>query len=107
MKRRLLVTGCGGFVAGSVVRQANGAWDVTALSRRDVAGIREGVRGLSFDLRGAERLVEVFGECEPDAVIHTAAIADIDYCESHREEAEEINVGVTRRLDAALVRRGR
>jgi len=105
MKKRLMVTGCGGFVAGSVVWQAGAEWEVHALSRGEALLRREGVRWHSLDLREADRLRDVFRTLKPDAVIHAAALADIDYCEAHKDIAEEVNVNVTREL-AHLCREG-
>ncbi len=101
MKKRLLVTGCGGFVAGNVVAEARDAqdkWEVHALARTGGPTAHASVHLHSLDLRNTALLRRVFREARPDAVIHAAALADIDYCESHREEAEQVNVGVTREL---------
>ena len=98
MGKRLLVTGYGGFVAGSVVKQAQADWDVIALSRRNIVDGRDDICCIQFDLREIDRLRTVFEEVQPAAVIHAAAMANIDYCQSHQEEAEAINVGVTSRL---------
>ncbi|HOC68942.1 MAG TPA: SDR family oxidoreductase [Candidatus Hydrogenedentes bacterium] len=98
MSKRLLLTGYGGFVAGSIVWQARGDWDVHALSLTEPPSRSDGFTSYQFDLRDAEQLRKVFDAARPDAVIHTAALADIDYCERHPEEAVEINVGVTASL---------
>ncbi len=104
MGKRLLVTGYGGFVAGSVVAQAGAEWDVVALSRSNVSNGRKDITPIQFDLREFDRLRQVFEQVRPAAVIHTAAMADVDRCQSHQEEAEAINVEVTGRL-AKLCRR--
>lgn len=98
MARRLMVTGYGGFVAGSVVWQAlqSEAWDVFALSLIEAPAERERFRCIQFDLSDAARLEAVFGEVKPDAVIHTAAFADIDYCQNNQADALRVNVGATR-----------
>lgn len=98
MTKRLLVTGYGGFVAGSVVKQAGAGWDVFAVSRSKVSNGQQDITHLQFDLGEGNQLRQAFHEVQPAAVIHTAAIADIDYCQSHQEEAEAVNVGVTKHL---------
>ncbi len=98
MDQRLLVTGCGGFVAGSVVAQAGPEWEVIGLSRPRLADGPASITPFQFDLRERDRLSQVFHETRPTSVIHTAAIADIDFCETHQEEAEAVNVGVTQHL---------
>lgn len=100
MTRRLMVTGYGGFVAGSVVWQAvrGGDWDVYALSLIEPPEERERFHCRQFDLCDSARLESVFAEVRPDAVVHTAAFADIDYCQNNQDAAERVNVGVTRDL---------
>lgn len=98
MRRRLLVTGGHGFVAGSVVSQAGDAWEVHALSRGASLLDRNALHWHVLDIADAAALRRVFEETAPDAVIHTAALSNIDYCEAHPEEAERINAGVTRHL---------
>lgn len=96
MARRLMVTGGGGFVAGSVIRQAGPDWAVTALSRRAHTYAQPGLEWRVLDVRDRDALAAAFAAVRPDAVIHTAALGVIDYCEAHRDEAEAVNAGVTR-----------
>lgn len=98
--KNLLVTGYGGFVAGSVVWQAlrDRNWNVYALSLTENSEEKERFHCIQFDLCDAAKLKEVFCAVRPDAVVHTAALADIDYCQNNQDAAEKINVGVTREL---------
>lgn len=105
MSERLLVTGYGGFVAGSVVAQAASGnahegsdWQITTVARSAVTGGPSSVDHRRQDLCDRDLTADLFAELRPNAVIHTAAIADIDYCQSHQDEAERINVGVTQQL---------
>ena len=98
MGKRLLVTGYGGFVAGSVVKQAEADWDVIALSRRNIVNGRDDITPHSIRPSGTWSAAAGLRRSQPAAVIHAAAIANIDFCQSHQEEAEAINVGVTARL---------
>lgn len=100
MQRKLLVTGYGGFVAGSVVWQAvrSGQWDVYGLSLVEKPQESTRFHCRQFDLCEEGALKAAFQEIAPDAVVHAAALADIDFCETHQEEAARVNVGVTRQL---------
>jgi len=98
MTRRLIVTGCGGFVAGSIVSQAGPEWDVHALTRGEPLLKRDGLTWHRVDLCDSASLWTIFRRIRPDVVIHAAAIADIDYCENHPDIAELVNVDVTRSL---------
>jgi dTDP-4-dehydrorhamnose reductase len=98
MSKRLLVTGGSGFVAGSVIAQGREACEIHALSRGEAPVHREGLLWHQLDLLDTKALRRVFAQVRPDAVIHTAAIADIDYSEAHHDVARKVNVQVTRSL---------
>ncbi len=91
MANRLLLTGANGFVAGSIIEAALGKWEVHAASRGAAPIEREGLVWHSFDPFDMDAFHDVFHDIEPDAVIHTAAIADIDFCEANRELATRVN----------------
>jgi dTDP-4-dehydrorhamnose reductase len=100
MSQRLMVTGYGGFVAGSVVWQAlrGGEWDVYALSLIEAPEERERFHCMQFDLCDAALLKDAFAKIRPDAVVHTAALADIDFCQNNQADAARVNVEATRTL---------
>lgn len=98
---KLLVTGYNGFVAGSILAQTPGNWEIHALGR---SRIKENTGSISYhqvDLTDKNQLRDTVSKIRPDAVIHTAAIANIDYCENHQLEAESINVVATANLATA------
>lgn len=101
MKKRLIVTGASGFVGGSIVCQATDAWEVHAFSGREAPIHRTGLVWHRLDLLDAGQVTRAFHEVRPDAVIHSAAIADIEYCQNHQDEARRVNVE-TARLMAEL-----
>ncbi len=98
MKRRLLVTGCGGFVAGSILKQAGNEWELFGVSRSAVPHGASDLTHFQFDLCDSARLREAFSDIRPAAVIHTAAKADIDRSQANQAETEIVNVGVTQQL---------
>jgi dTDP-4-dehydrorhamnose reductase len=98
MKKKLLVTGFGGFLAGSVMYHAKDSWEVHGLDKIKAPGSQNKLNYYSFDLRDFRKLKRIYYQIKPDAVIHTAAIADIDFCQSNQDLAQEVNVGVTQNL---------
>ncbi len=98
MKKKLLVTGFGGFVAGSVIAKAKDEWEVHAVGRREAPGKQGDVNYYKLDLLESDKLSELYHDINPDAVIHAAAMADIDFCEKNQDIAEKVNVGITRTL---------
>lgn len=96
-KRKLLVTGANGFVAGSILAQAGTDWEVHAVSRGEPS--TEGdFRWHRLDAVTELTWAALFREVQPTAVIHTAALADIDFCEANPDAATAVNVGWTARL---------
>jgi len=93
-RKKLLVTGAHGFVAGSILAQAGDEWQLHAVSRGQPFAGHERIRWHVCERAGA--LSKLFDEVRPDVVIHTAALADIDFCQAHPELAREVNVELTR-----------
>jgi dTDP-4-dehydrorhamnose reductase len=98
VKRKLLVTGSAGFVAGSVITQALESWEVHALDRVPVSRKKDSFLAYTLNLTGAGQLEDLYNKIKPDALIHLAAIADIDYCQNNQKLAGQVNVGVTANL---------
>ena len=97
-RHKLLVTGANGFVAGSVLAQAGESWELHALSRGASPARSRNLRWHVCDSATPSDLAQLFRELKPDAVIHTAALADIDFCEANPGAAREVNVALTRTL---------
>jgi dTDP-4-dehydrorhamnose reductase len=97
-KRKLMVTGAHGFVAGSILAQAAGEWELHAVSRGEPLAGGEPQHWHRADPLKAGELAHLFGTVRPDVVIHTAALADINFCQTHPELARAVNVGFTTSL---------
>jgi dTDP-4-dehydrorhamnose reductase len=95
VQKRFIVTGAQGFVAGSVLAQAGSECKIHALTRGAVGKPHDRLQWHAFESLNPGKLKELFDTVLPHAVIHTAALADIDYCQSHREEAQAVNVELT------------
>jgi len=97
-RKKLIVTGATGFVAGSVLAQAGDDWQVHAISRGKSTAQPKNIEWHISDPQSASQIVQAFRTLKPNAVIHTAAAADIDYCQAHSQEARAANVDFTRVL---------
>ncbi|PCJ56047.1 MAG: hypothetical protein COA73_12920 [Candidatus Hydrogenedentota bacterium] len=99
MKRpSLIVTGAGGFVAGSVIREALLDWNVHAVSRGSAIAEDPHLHWHSMDIEDQSELKKLFETSQPTAIIHTAAMAGIDECEAQKDLAYQVNVAYTQRL---------
>ena len=104
--RRLLITGGSGFLGGYLVLAAlQGPWDVCATyfaHRPDFSR----ARWYPLDLNRPAQIVSLLQTVKPDVVVHTAALTNVDYCETHREEAERTNIQGSRILAQETARLG-
>lgn len=107
---KLLITGFNGFVAGSIIAQAKGEWEIHGIGRSEGPGDEAGLFYHNLDLLDTPGLTALFNTIKPDAVIHTAAMANIDICQNNQQQAEKVNIGITqtiaslcKELDAKLV----
>jgi dTDP-4-dehydrorhamnose reductase len=106
MQQRWLITGAGGFVAGSILAQAPEDIEIFALSRGPGLLERPNLRWLRFDPLDFDRLEREISVIRPETILHTAALADIDYCEAHPEEAVGVNTTLTTVLAGMAARLG-
>jgi dTDP-4-dehydrorhamnose reductase len=90
-KKRLLVTGASGFLGWNLCREAKSKWEVYGTVHSHPIEIEQ-VKIVRIDLTDYESLKKVFHEVRPDAVIHTAAAASPNYCQTHKAESEKINL---------------
>lgn len=93
----ILITGSGllGKDMISVLRRDLGEAVGTYNSRQKEGAIR-------LDVTDREGTIRSIARLGPDVIVHTAAQANVDYCEDHREEALAVNAYGTRNIvDAA------
>jgi dTDP-4-dehydrorhamnose reductase len=95
---KLLVTGFNGFVAGSVIAHAKGKWEVHGIDLVESPTNDPYIYYHTLDLLDDQKLTELFHKIAPDAVIHTAAMANIDVCQNNQERAEQVNIGITKTI---------
>ena len=93
-----MVMGANGFVAGSVLAQAGEEWQVHAVSRGEPLARHNQLSWHTCDPMVPAQLTQLFREVKPAAVIHTAALADIDFCQANPKLARAVNVDLTRTL---------
>ena len=95
---KLLITGFNGFVAGSVIAHAKGNCEIHGIGRSENPLNEPDIYYHNLDLLDEQGFTSLFNEISPDAVIHAAAMANIDVCQVNQEMAERVNVGVTKMI---------
>src|SRR2546426_8613700 len=54
-----------------------------------------------LDITDKDATLRLVGEIDPEVIINTAALTNVDYCETHKDEAEKVNVGGVRNVAEA------
>jgi dTDP-4-dehydrorhamnose reductase len=97
---KILITGSNGLLGQKIVRQLrkkNKSFLATSLGEnRNPECPSECYRAL--DISDQQEVISIFKEYNPDAVIHTAAITNVDYCETNTELCQKVNVTATASL---------
>ena len=97
----ILVTGSNGLLGQKIIYSLRGRPEVNciAVSRGpDRLLVKNGYRYEEMDLNDAKSWTDLFRKVKPDSVIHTAALTNVDACESKKEEAWKTNVEMVGRL---------
>ena len=96
MQKRVLVIGANGFTGRRILNDLSRRPDdyiVTGCSLHDDICPQSGnYHFISTDICEKGALDKLFREVKPNVVINTSALSVPDYCETHHEEAEAINI---------------
>lgn len=96
--KKLLVTGVSGLLGWNICRTIPlQEWEVSGICFSHEVGL-PGMDMLRMDLRDPEAIEALFQDVRPDAVIHTAAVSDPEFCQTRGIESFGINVEVPVRL---------
>jgi dTDP-4-dehydrorhamnose reductase len=92
-KKKLLITGASGFLGWNICRIAESDWTIFGTTFSHSLNIPR-VTLMRVDLTRFRDLKGLFREVTPNAVIHTAAMADPNLCQQHRSASHKINTQV-------------
>jgi dTDP-4-dehydrorhamnose reductase len=99
--RRILVTGSNGLLGQKITERllVTNQFDLIATSkganRFSVAG---GYTYTEMDILDPLNVKEVVEQYQPDAIVHTAAMTNVDTCEAEQERAYQLNVEAVKTL---------
>lgn len=105
---RILITGSNGLLGQKIVARCLGHnIDFSATSKGESRNPDcPEDRYHELDITDPSAISKLFDQIRPTAVIHTAAITNVDYCELHPEEAKLVNTDATGFLFEACKKRG-
>ncbi len=83
--KRLFITGGSGLL-GSRFRKFSKDYEVISTYNRNVEE-----NAVKLDITNEKDVLDKITSINPDLVIHPAALTNVDYCEDHQKEADQIN----------------
>jgi dTDP-4-dehydrorhamnose reductase len=89
--KKLLITGASGFLGWHLCQLAKQEWEVYGTYYSHFLEIPE-VKILKVNLSDFQDLKQIFREINPDAVIHTAAQSQPNFCQTYPQQSHTINV---------------
>lgn len=98
--KRILITGSNGLLGQKVVEifsRSNYSLLLTSIEDKSVFN-EEMLPYRQLDTTNRQDVRSVIEEIEPEVIVHTAAITDVDACETKREAAWKVNVGSVENL---------
>lgn len=97
MTKRILITGGSGFLGAHLVLAAQKKSAVHATYKTH-PGKTANCSYHEINFTEIKEIYPLLDKIQPDIVIHTAAIANPDYCEQNKNEAETVNVLATQEI---------
>jgi dTDP-4-dehydrorhamnose reductase len=94
-KTKILITGSNGLLGQKLVSQLSQQTDIQLIATSRGANrmdFTEGYEYQEMDITNAEQVAEVIEKTRPDAIIHTAAMTNVDQCEEEKDLCWTMNV---------------
>jgi dTDP-4-dehydrorhamnose reductase len=101
--KKILVTGSNGLLGQKIIyalrdRKAEGIFCISTSRGNNRMKVKDGYVYEPLDLTDNNELIRIIQKHKPDTIINTAALTNVDACESKREEAWKMNVETTENL---------
>ena len=93
-EEKIFITGGSGFLGGYLVKAAASEFGVVATYFRTKPQF-SGAGWLRLDLSETDDMKAVIFRTKPAVIIHAAAMTNVDICENHKEETNQINIRAT------------
>lgn len=101
LMKTLLVTGSNGLLGQKITERVLDTKKVNLIATAKGANrypVREGYTYAEMDILDPKNVRAVVEKYKPDAIIHTAAMTNVDSCEDQKEEAYALNVTAVQTL---------
>jgi dTDP-4-dehydrorhamnose reductase len=99
-RMKIIITGGSGILGGYLVETAPARFQITATYHSNLPR-SEGCGFAWLDITDASAVDGLFREIKPEAVIHTAGAANVDFCQKNQEQGYSNNVTGTGNIISA------
>lgn len=100
---KILVTGANGLLGYKLIQLLSSQAEITTIAtgRKKISGLPARVQFYELDVTDHDQTLDVLNKTKPDVVIHTAAMTQVDQCETERDLCWKANVtGVENVIEA-------
>lgn len=98
--KKILITGGSGLLGGNLTKMACERFKTYATYYGHPIKIKN-CNTLPLDIRNSNAVHQIVAKINPELIVHTAALTNVDYCENHQKEAWDLNVEGTRNMAKA------
>lgn len=92
-KQRVLVLGGSGFLGANVIYHLQDKFEITGTYRSKHPKIN--ISWINFEINDLDFLIKVV---TPDIIVNCIGLTDVDFCESHVKESQNVNADFPRKL---------
>jgi len=103
--KKVLITGGTGLLGANLLLDFQNKFSLSSIQLEGRVNFPV-EKQASLNLCNKEKTKQFVKELKPDAIVHTAALVNIDYCESHRDEAFKVNAEATANIAEAAEEAG-
>lgn len=100
---KILVTGANGLLGYKLIQLLSSKAEITTIAsgRKKINGLPNQIQFFELDVTDRDQTLSVLTNTKPDVVIHTAAMTQVDQCETERDLCWKANVtGVENLIEA-------
>lgn len=105
LRKKILITGSNGLLGQKLVKLIleKDEFDLIATSRGEnrLSDLHEGLHYRDLDICNEKEVDALISELKPHYVINTAAMTNVDACETEREACQDLNVNAVKYLASA------
>jgi dTDP-4-dehydrorhamnose reductase len=96
---KVLITGANGLLGQKLYSNLATRREFIPLATgKGACRLEKGTRYHELDITDPDAIFQLFEDWRPDAIVHAAALTQVDYCEKHPSECTAINITGTKNL---------